>query len=78
MFIVDLFTYLYLSIYLYIYTSLYMHTYASIFICMLHWWFGSVVGAAVPAAVCCWGLCSCCSGVGRCLSGVYISSSLRG
>jgi len=33
-----------------------------------------VVGAAVPAAVCRWGLCPRCSGVGRCLSGVYISS----
>ena len=30
----------------------------------------AVVGAAVPAAVCRWGLCSCCPGVGRCLSGV--------
>jgi len=29
------------------------------------------VGAAVPAAVCRWGLCPCCPGVGRCLSGVY-------
>jgi len=34
-----------------------------------------VVGAAVPAAVCRWGLCSCCPGVERCLSGVYESSS---
>jgi len=31
----------------------------------------TVVGAAVPAAVCRWGLCRCCPGVGRCLSGVY-------
>jgi len=31
-----------------------------------------VVGAAVPAAVCRWGLCPRCSGVGRCFSGVYI------
>jgi len=31
----------------------------------------AVVGAAVPAAVCRWGLCPCCPGVGRCLSGVY-------
>jgi len=30
----------------------------------------AVVGAAVPAAVCRWGLCPCCPGVGRCLSGV--------
>jgi len=37
----------------------------------------AVVGAAVPAAVCRWGLCPCCPGVGRCLSGVYISSSAR-
>jgi len=34
-----------------------------------------VVGAAVPAAVCRWGLCPRCPGVGRCLSGVNISSS---
>ena len=34
-----------------------------------------VVGAAVPAAVCRWGLCSRCADVGRCLSGVYVSSS---
>jgi len=33
-----------------------------------------LVGAAVPAAVCRWGLCSLCPGVGRCLSGVNISS----
>ena len=32
--------------------------------------FEQVVGAAVPAAVCRWGLCPCCPGVGRCLSGV--------
>jgi len=31
----------------------------------------AVVGAAVPAAVCRWGLCPCCPAVGRCLSGVY-------
>jgi len=31
----------------------------------------AVVGAAVPAAVCRWGLCPCCPGVGRCLLGVY-------
>jgi len=31
----------------------------------------AVVGAAVPAAVCRWGLCPCCPDVGRCLSGVY-------
>jgi len=31
-----------------------------------------VVGVAVPAAVCRWGLCSRCPGVGRCLSGVNI------
>jgi len=30
----------------------------------------AVVGAAVPAAVCRWGLRPGCSGVGRCLSGV--------
>ena len=33
-----------------------------------------VVGAAVPAAVCRWGLCPCCPSVARCLSGVNISS----
>jgi len=33
-----------------------------------------VVGAAVPAALCCWGLCPHCPGVGRCLSGVSVSS----
>ena len=33
-----------------------------------------VVGAAVPAAVCRWGLCSRCPGVGKFLSGVYLSS----
>jgi len=32
----------------------------------------AVVGAAVPAAVCRWGLCRCCPDVGRCLSGVYV------
>jgi len=31
----------------------------------------AVVGAAVPAAVCRWGLCPCCPDVGRCISGVY-------
>ena len=31
-----------------------------------------VVGAAVPAAVCRWGLCSRCPGMGRCLWGVNI------
>jgi len=31
----------------------------------------AVVGAAVPAAVCRWGLCPCCPDVGWCLSGVY-------
>jgi len=31
----------------------------------------AVVGAAVPATVCRWGLFPCCPGVGRCLSGVY-------
>jgi len=31
-----------------------------------------VVGAAVPAAMRRWGLCSRCPGVGRCLSGVNI------
>jgi len=36
-----------------------------------------VVGAAVPAAVCCWGLCPRCPGVGRCLSGVNISSPME-
>jgi len=33
-----------------------------------------VMGAAVLAAVCRWGLCPCCPNVGRCLSGVYESS----
>ena len=32
----------------------------------------AVVVAAVPAAVCRWGLCPCCPGVGRCLSGYTI------
>jgi len=32
--------------------------------------------AAVPAAVCRWGLCSRCPGVGRCLSGVNVSLSV--
>jgi len=32
----------------------------------------AVVGAAVPAAVCRWGLAPCCPDVGRCLSGVNI------
>jgi len=31
----------------------------------------AVVRAAVPAAVCLWGLCPCCPDVGRCLSGGY-------
>jgi len=31
----------------------------------------AMVGAAVPAAVCRWGLCPCCPDVGRCLSGIY-------
>ena len=29
----------------------------------------AVMGVAVPAAVCRWGLCSCCPGVGRSLEG---------
>ena len=32
----------------------------------------SVVGAAVPAAVCRWGLRSRCPGVGRCFGGMLI------
>jgi len=41
------------------------------------WRFGTVfpvsvvVGVAVPAAMCRWGLCPCCPDVGRCLLGVY-------
>jgi len=37
----------------------------------------AVVGAAVPAVVCRWGLCPCCPGVGRCLSGVYNHHHIR-
>jgi len=35
-----------------------------------------VLRAAVPAAVCRWGLCPRCPGVRSCLSGVYLSSSV--
>jgi len=34
-----------------------------------------LLGAAVPAAVCRWGMCSRCPGVGMCLAVVYLSSS---
>ena len=34
-----------------------------------------MVGKAVLAVVCRWGLCLCCPGVGKCFSGVNISSS---
>jgi len=34
-----------------------------------------VLGAAVLAAVCRWGLCPRCPGVGRCLLGVNMSSA---
>ena len=44
---------------------------SSLWDCVSHVYGGA--GAAVPAAVCRWGLCPCCPGVGRCLSGVYIS-----
>jgi len=33
-----------------------------------------VMGAAVPAAVCRWGLCPRCPGVGRCLLGAYVGN----
>ena len=65
--------YIYISLYLelYLYPYLYINN-EGLALCGTVFPVSAVVGAAVPAAVCRWGLFPCCPGVGRCLSGVYI------
>ena len=50
---------------LYIYSSIYPSIHASV-CCGAVFPVSVVGGAAVPAVVCRWELCSCCPGVGRC------------